>query len=324
MNARVKPSGQAAARWVDLLIAALVLASIVVSLFGVLGNLSWIFELLSHFRVQIFAAQLALLVMLAVRRRWVIAAILVPVAAANAGVLMPYWPQTNAALAAGPGLKVMTANVHVGNREHARFLELAMREDPDLILLLEVDRAWTRALAPLAARYPHTVSAPREDAFGIALLSRVPITDQHIVDLRGSPAIDAQITTAAGSALRFIGVHLRAPTSARRAASRDEQLAELAQIARQIDQPLIVAGDLNLTPYSPKFADLIEASKLSDTRAGRGWTFSWPTYLPILGIPIDHCLISEHFTVAEHYRGAGFGSDHYPILTQLFIEGRFP
>jgi endonuclease/exonuclease/phosphatase (EEP) superfamily protein YafD len=41
--------------------------------------------------------------------------------------------------------------------------------------------------------------------------------------------------------------------------------------------------------------------------------------LPVLGIPIDHCLVSEEIRVIAHRRLPAFGSDHYPILAELAI-----
>jgi endonuclease/exonuclease/phosphatase (EEP) superfamily protein YafD len=324
MTVTRKPALARASRSAERILAVLALGSIVVSVFAMLGKLYWVFELFSHFRVQILAAQLVLLILFAVRRRWVLTAMLVAVAAVNARVITPYWPQTNVALAAESSLAVMSANVRANTHDPARFLELVLRENPDVLLLLELNHAWASALAPLAERYPYSISLPRDGVSGIALLSRFPITEERVIDLVGMPAVDAQLVTPAGGALRFIGVHLDTPLSARHAADRNKQLVELARIARQTPQALIVAGDFNLTPYSPQFTALIEASGLRDSGARRGLSFSWPTFLPLLGIPIDHCLISEHFTVAQQTRGADFGSDHYPILTQLFIEGKAP
>ena len=48
---------------------------------------------------------------------------------------------------------------------------------------------------------------------------------------------------------------------------------------------------------------------------------TWPTYNPLLRIPIDHCLVSEHFMIGEQYQGPDFGSDHYPVLTRLYLRG---
>src|SRR5690606_33163560 len=134
-----------------------------------------------------------------------------------------------------------------------------------------------------------------------------------------TPAIDATLVAPAG-ALRLIGVHLRAPTDPRSAAERDRQLDALAALVARIDGPLVVAGDFNLTPYSPYFEDLVDATGLRDSRTGSGPGFTWPSFFPLLGVPIDHCLVSPDVHVAALRRLSAFGSDHYPIVVELALS----
>ena len=84
---------------------------------------------------------------------------------------------------------------------------------------------------------------------------------------------------------------------------------------------MIIAGDFNVTPYSPVLVNWLERTTLTDARRGRGFGMSWPTSVPVLGIPIDHVFVSEDFLVDAHYYGPAFGSDHYPVLTRLSLRG---
>src|SRR5690606_15531451 len=169
--------------------------------------------------------------------------------------------------------------------------------------------------------YPYRVQLPDARAFGIALLSRLPLRDVHPFRLESTHAIDARIAAPAGE-LRLIGVHLRPPTTAGSAAERARQLDVLAAIAAEIDGPLAIAGDFNLTPYSPYFTDWLRATGVRDARAaGASGGFTWPTFLPALGIPIDHCIVSPELGVAAFRRLPAFGSDHYPIVVELIMEG---
>ncbi len=74
-----------------------------------------------------------------------------------------------------------------------------------------------------------------------------------------------------------IGVHLSAPTSPRRAAARKQELIELAARSAAVTGPLVVAGDFNITPYSPYFVEWLADSGLTDSRRGRTLSVSWPT-----------------------------------------------
>jgi endonuclease/exonuclease/phosphatase (EEP) superfamily protein YafD len=42
--------------------------------------------------------------------------------------------------------------------------------------------------------------------------------------------------------------------------------------------------------------------------------------LPVLRIPIDHCLVSSELVVLEHTVGPDIGSDHYPLLVTLAVR----
>ena len=41
--------------------------------------------------------------------------------------------------------------------------------------------------------------------------------------------------------------------------------------------------------------------------------------MPLLTIPIDHCLISRDITVSNLYVGPDLGSDHLPLVADLHI-----
>ena len=103
---------------------------------------------------------------------------------------------------------------------------------------------------------------------------------------------------------------------------RDRQLDDLAALVAQVSGPLAVLGDFNITPYSPFFQDWLARTGLTDTRRGRAVSPSWPTQLPLVAIPIDHCAVSHEVTVVAHRRLPAFGSDHYPILAELALAPR--
>jgi len=112
-------------------------------------------------------------------------------------------------------------------------------------------------------------------------------------------------------------VHLVPPMSAELAATRNRQLVELTEYAAEIDEPLVICGDFNLTPYSPFFERFTAAAGLRHARLGQGIGISWPTFLPLAGIPIDHCFVRGPLTINRVERLDRMGSDHYPVLTEL-------
>jgi endonuclease/exonuclease/phosphatase (EEP) superfamily protein YafD len=108
----------------------------------------------------------------------------------------------------------------------------------------------------------------------------------------------------------------------RRAAARNQQLAQLAANGAAVEGPLIVAGDFNTTPYSPYFTDWLESAGLTDSRRGRTLSTSWPTMLRWAGIPIDHVAVNDGFTIISHRRLPNFESDHFGALVEVALRDR--
>jgi endonuclease/exonuclease/phosphatase (EEP) superfamily protein YafD len=128
----------------------------------------------------------------------------------------------------------------------------------------------------------------------------------------GVPSVVAEVNWA-GQRFQLIGTHPLPPGTARYSAERNEQLEKLAEHVRRISGPTVLVGDLNMTPWSPYFTGLLADSGLRDASKGSGVTGSWPAFLPIGRIPIDHCLVSpgveadprHAVNIAVRWRSAG-------------------
>jgi endonuclease/exonuclease/phosphatase (EEP) superfamily protein YafD len=185
---------------------------------------------------------------------------------------------------------------------------------------MEVNERWMTVLSPLHTNYPHRLSAVREDDFGIALFSRIPLTNETVVDIGNTevPSIIADIAVNEQT-IHLVGTHPLPPGSPAYARLRNDQLVALANHVHNQKSPVILFGDLNVTPWSPYFADLLKHGGLQDTSQGRGLLGSWPAWLPGLRIPLDHCLISDPIRVINKQLGPGVGSDHLPVVVELQI-----
>ena len=85
--------------------------------------------------------------------------------------------------------------------------------------------------------------------------------------------------------------------------------------------PVLLLGDMNLTPWSPAFADLLQQTGLRDGRLGFGLLPTWPARWGVLGIPIDHALISPAVTIHQMEIGRDVGSDHRPLVIEFSVSG---
>jgi endonuclease/exonuclease/phosphatase (EEP) superfamily protein YafD len=284
------------------------------------ARLGWVFDLASHFRVQYVVADVVLAILLATRRRFAWAAGLAACAVLSAVPVLPYLPSAadSAAAPTRPTIRVLFANVHRQKSSASRLLETIRREAPDAVLLVEYTSDLAQRLGALRETYPHRLESPSLDAYGIALFSRFELPSARTFMLASTTAIEARLKAGAAE-VTLLGVHLRSPMAPRRAAERNRQLELLAERVSAARGPVIVAGDFNISPYSPYYADWLTQSGLTDARRGHTPGPSWPTFLPILGIPIDHCFVSPEIAVVADRGLPGFGSDHYPILVELAL-----
>ncbi len=291
------------------------------TLTGFLGRLWWVFELTCHFRLHLAVALGAMAIVWAVKRSWRMAAVCGVAAAVNAVLLLfLLWPGGKTVVAAGPLLRLVAINVHTENERSDLVLEFLRRTDADVILLMEVNERWMTALESLRTHYPKVIAEPREDNFGIALFSRLPLTNSEIVEFGKAEVPSIATTLEVGvQSVFLLGTHPLPPGSAGNARLRNEQFQEIATVIRRQSMPAIVLGDLNSTPWSPYFTDLLRQSGLKDTSRGRGLFGSWPAWLPGLRIPLDHYLVSPVFCVADKRLGPRLGSDHLPAIIDLVV-----
>lgn len=289
---------------------------------AMIGSRWWLLDLFSHFRVQytVLLAVEAILLIVLRRFRW--AALALVFTAINASTIIPLYFSSSMRPATGRTYKLVLLNVHSSNRDVNRVLDLLRQEQPDFIVLLEVNQRWIGELRVLSDEYPHFLVRPREDNFGVAFYSRIAPDDARIEDIGGArvPSTVARFSVE-GKPLTIIGTHALPPMNAVYFAERNSQLA--AAFARGDElaangNAVILAGDFNSTAYwSRVFASSVGDTKLRDSREGFGVQSSWPTFIPVARIPLDHCFVSESIVVHSRRIGPGVGSDHLPVIVEF-------
>ena len=279
------------------------------------ASIWWPLELLSHFRIQyIVLAVLFAITAFACRHRTG-ASMLVLAAGVNVWPLLPYLPKATAGDSTFE-FAVLNVNVNSTNGKHAEIIAAIAAARPDLVSIIELSTAFDAALEAAAGDLSHRYTLPARGNFGIGIVSRYPISRAASLSLGETFAIDSTVELPSGQ-LRFLAVHLVPPMGETLARERNRQLERLADYAEAAPEPLLVCGDFNLTPYSPMFRRFADEANLRDTRLGRGLGISWPTFMPLLGIPIDHCLIRGPIEAKSVSHLERIGSDHYPVQVEL-------
>jgi endonuclease/exonuclease/phosphatase (EEP) superfamily protein YafD len=296
-----------------------------VTLATLVADLSGMFDLLSHFRLQyLVAATLLCAVALAVRA-YPAALVFAAVAALHGWTIKGLWLDGAVAAARdGRPLRVLSANVLRSNPRPEQVARFVRASEADLVVLVEAEHGrWHQALVSLGERYPSRAPEGWRDGAPVVLFSRYPIAHAALVEPpQGQrPYLMAEVALGAQS-LTVVGVHPASPSPAsggRDTRRRNRTLEHIAKHIESADTPVVVAGDFNTTPFAPHFADLLKAADLRNAAVGHGWIGTWPQWCWPARIPIDHILIKGPLIATRFERGPAIGSDHFPVLAELRI-----
>jgi endonuclease/exonuclease/phosphatase (EEP) superfamily protein YafD len=291
------------------------------TLLGLLDRVSWPFELLTIFRLQ-YAGALLVLVLVALLLRLRRAALAAGALALANLALVAGPPQglVASAVAAGPSepLRVLLVNVEVGNDRYADLVRVVDEVDPDVIGVTELDPAWARELTQRLPAFSHRLAVPQDDAYGIGLFSRLPLDDPRVERFPaedGPPTIVSRLRPPGAEALTLVVTHVHTPFAG---SIHEHHLDALADARPRLGARLAVCGDFNTVPWAAAFRRLADTG-LTDVYDGDVPGYSWPTWSPLLRLPVDNCLVGGGLRVKAHAHGSDIGSDHYPLIVDLAV-----
>lgn len=272
------------------------------------NTFAWLIDLAAHWQMLYASLWLALCLLCALRsRRWLLLAPFALLPLCSASARLPYDDGI------APELIVVAANVHAGNRDPAPLVAWLRAQPADVVVISELTPEYTGALENLLGDdYRYRELRPRPSPFGIGILSRLPLRDAVLIDdTVGVQTLLADVDIA-GRQARIVAAHPMPPLAPEWHDKRDTLLTSIAKQARPL--PLIVAGDLNATPWSTA---LIGAGRHGLLRT-TGFAPTWPSSgRGAIGIPIDHVLASGHWRRGMSSRGPDIGSDHLPVRVAL-------
>jgi endonuclease/exonuclease/phosphatase (EEP) superfamily protein YafD len=221
-------------------------------------------------------------------------------------------------------VSLLFANVLMTNRRAPALLELIREQDPDVVLAVETDAWWEEALRPLERSYPHRVTQPQANTYGMLLYSRLELSHAEVKFLieNDVPSIHARLALRSGAQVELRCVHPRppAPQEADRSTERDAELLIVGRALKKLARPAIVIGDLNDVAWSRTSAMFQNVSGLLDPRVGRGFYTTFNAKWPIVRFPLDHAFHTRHFRLIEFRRLPRWGSDHFPVYVKLSFE----
>jgi endonuclease/exonuclease/phosphatase family metal-dependent hydrolase len=238
-------------------------------------------------------------------------------------------------------LRVMTWNIAAGHGDLANIARVIGESGAEIVALQEVDVRWSERSAFVdqadsLARSLHmqvrfapiysirdSVGSSKAREFGVAILSRYPIVDSknHSItrlstqQQNASPALAPGFLETTidvrGTRIKAFSTHLDYRGNPE---VRQQQVAEMLEIFRSSEGPMILFGDLNATPTAAELSPLLQ--KLQDAWIpAQGNDLTYPAEKPVKRI--DYVLTSTDFVSTSSIVPVTEASDHRPVIANL-------
>ncbi len=286
------------------------------------GNM--LIDTISNFLFQYAILALVLMIVAVAMKMAGAIVFLLPALVLCAIQLAPMLVYSTPSAALGTPVSILQANVLKTTTETQGLRTLITVEKPDVIILAETTSVHRDLLRDLESLYPYQQVADRGDAssFGMVVLSRLPVADQDELafDTKDIPALRLTITAGQDN-IDILSLHPMNPL--KNIQSRNNELTAVGNYFAQAPvRHLVIAGDMNATPYSGLFRKSMQKAGVSSARIGNGIVGTYPAWLPtsILRLPIDHAMVSDSIAVIDFRAGDDIGSDHLPTITDIAVR----
>lgn len=289
------------------------------TILGFIGS-NWVFDLFSHFQYQYCILAILIIIYFGSNKKWIACVFALICFGLNAKDIVPLYSKINTE-SGQRTIKLTSINLLSSNGEFSKVHRYIKHQDPDILILQELNELWLIALDTSLQTFEFQHSIPRRDNFGIGIYSKLPINDVKEVVLNEYSLPSIFVKLKGDNVFQLLATHPLPPVGKEQFEARNDQFAKITQLAKdQNKYPLVVIGDLNSSSFSRYFKKLVRESNLKDSRNGFGVQPTWPSNLSIVRTTLDHCLISKEFEVHNRKVGTHLGSDHYPISLEVSLN----
>ncbi len=214
--------------------------------------------------------------------------------------------------------QVFSVNAYKENSSPERLKKIIKGADPEILLIMEMTDDMESELSSVLKNYQNVLSTSVRDGFRICLYSKSKFHTQNIT-LHGpgdTPLLHVHIQLD-GVGYDVFAAHPKPALNKDWYDERHAYFKEVELIIKKISGPVIVLGDFNSVPWEEHFVKFLHNTNLKSTVEGYGYNMTWPVFFPLLGIPMDHILITRDEKYTGLSVGPYIGSDHFPVGLRL-------
>jgi vancomycin resistance protein VanJ len=261
------------------------------------------------------------------RRRllWVQLGCLLLVGGPLMGLCLP-WRNLLAGSESLATVRVLTLNTDRHHLNADALAKLLSETDPDIVALQDWSGRYEKAVFE-----PGVWELQRKAEFCLASRFRILETEVLAAPPKDHDHFCRYVLETKKMKLHFIQLHLQTPRSGLGAVRHDwqhgyeelekntQQRREQSRLgsswARQLDGPLLIAGDFNMTDESAVYGEFWSPYADAWTHAGSGWGYTYRNKRT--AIRIDHILAGPGWRCRRCWVGPDVGSEHLPVLADF-------
>jgi endonuclease/exonuclease/phosphatase (EEP) superfamily protein YafD len=241
----------------------------------------------------------------------------------------------------GPRFRVATFNLHssLDAPQVADIVAAIYTQHADVVMLQELSIPAATALQQqLAHDYPYQALVPSAKHTGMGIISRYPLDAQQ-----QSAPLQMAVLRIGDRSVSLINVSLTGPElkqrrlpvvrwvkriRAYRTTKRSRDVAQLLNTIDNVQGPLVVGGDFNLSDREPEYTQL--AARLRDSYRETNWGFghTFPSSLSMSGmsialplVRIDYVWSAGGAVPAATQIECGGASDHCLVVADIHVGG---
>lgn len=217
-------------------------------------------------------------------------------------------------------VSVLAANILQTNTNYEGFKDLIEKYNADVVLAMETNKAWEEGLKSIEAEYPYCIKETNEKFYGMLLYSKQKLIAPEVNYLVEDhvPSIHFQLPLGPET-VYFQCLHPAppSPTENETSKERDAELIISAKKLRELDQPIVVCGDMNDVVWSRVTRLFKKITGMIDPRIGRGFYSTYHAGYWFMRFPLDHLFHTDDLYVDKMERSKNFGSDHFAMYYEI-------
>ncbi len=197
------------------------------------------------------------------------------------------------------------------------FIYSIQKIDPDLIFFNELTPDWTGYLTNAFRKsHPYQVQITRIDNNGKALFSRLPILSTDTLVYSGIPHILSRIRLGPSVDISVLNTFFNPPLVHKMLVEYNAQLEFLIGRISKLNEPLLIAGDFSVPPWSTELRAFKYAADLNDSRrdialrSGKG-------FKALLNVPVQQ-IFFNHRLACIKFSGFYDGSKNKMGITGVY------